>query len=94
MGPSSVGSRDELLVAPEAEKARLREACEEFEAVFLAMLFREMKADGMRDDLLSGGIGGDIFNGMWSEELARAGARSSPLGIADLLFGKLSSELK
>lgn len=91
---TGVGAQAALLVRPDAEKARLREACEDFEAIFLTMLFREMKAAGPREGLLSGGIGGEIFNGLWGEELARAGARSSPLGMADMLFGKLSYDLK
>ncbi len=88
---AGVGVSKALLNGQEGEKARLREACENFEAIFLAMLFREVKADATREGLLSGGIGGEVFNGMWVEELARAGARSSPLGMADMLFEKLSS---
>ena len=78
--------------APSArpKQAKLRDACEGFEAIFLTLLFREMKATAPREGLLSGDVGGEIFDAMWVEELARAGARSSPLGIADMLYGKLS----
>jgi len=69
--------------------AALREACEEFEGLFVAMLFRAMRATVPREGLLSGGSAGEIFDSMWAEEVGRAAARSGPLGIGEMLLGAL-----
>ena len=64
----------------------LRAACREFESLFLALLLEQMQATVPKDGLLSSGAAGDIFNSFWAQEVARAGAHSSPLGIGDLLM--------
>jgi flagellar protein FlgJ len=70
--------------------ADLRRACEEFEGMFLGLLLQQMRATLPRGGLLSGGTAGDIFQSLWTQEVARAGARSSRLGIADLLMQQLT----
>ena len=74
---------------PATREGALREACEEFEGLFVAMLFRAMRATVPREGLLSGGSAGEIFDSMWSEEVGRAAARSGPLGIGEMLLGAL-----
>ena len=74
---------------PATREGALREACEEFEGLFLSMLFRAMRATVPREGLLSGGSAGEIFDSMWSEEVGRAAARSGPLGIGEMLLGAL-----
>ena len=73
----------------DVSSAGLREACAEFEGLFLSMLFRAMRATVPREGLLSGGSAGEIFDSMWTEEVGRAAARSGPLGIAEMLVGAL-----
>ena len=72
--------------------AALREACEEFEALFVSMLFRSMRSTVPREGLLSGGSAGEIFDSMWAEEVGRAVARSGPLGIGKMLLGALGGD--
>ncbi len=72
------------------ERARLHRACEEFEGLFLAMLFREMRTTVPKDGLLSGGVSGEIMESMWADEVGFLSARSSPLKIADTLSSALS----
>ncbi len=74
------------------EEGALREACEEFEGLFVAMLFRAMRATVPREGLLSGGSAGEIFDSMWAEEVGRAVARSGPLGVGEMLLGALGGE--
>ena len=70
--------------------ADLRAACQEFEAIFLSILLREMRATVPRNGLLPPGTAGQIFESLWGQEIARLGARSGPLGIADILVSALS----
>lgn len=68
----------------------LRSACRDFESLFLALLLEQMQATVSKDGLLSSGVAGDIFNSFWAQEVARAGAHTSPLGIADLLMASFA----
>ena len=74
--------------APSGE-ARLREACQDFEALFLALLFREMRATVPETGLISPGLGGDIFESLWMQEVGGAAARAGGMGLADLLVESL-----
>ncbi len=68
----------------------LPDACREFESLFLGLLLRQMRATVSRSPLLPTGAAGDIFDFLWTREIARAGAHRSPLGIADALSAALS----
>jgi flagellar protein FlgJ len=72
-------------VAP-AQAAPLRRACQEFEGVFLGLLLQEMRRTLPRGGLLSGGTAGEIFQSLWAQEVARAGAGRSSVGISDMLM--------
>jgi flagellar protein FlgJ len=72
------------------DDTRLREQCQEFEALFLGMLFREMQSTVPKKGLLPLGTGGEIYQSLWAQEVGRAAARSSPLGIATMLLRSLS----
>ncbi|MGD0113972.1 MAG: rod-binding protein [Armatimonadota bacterium] len=68
---------------------RLRSACQDFEALFLGMLFREMQSTVPKSGVLPLGTGGEIYQSLWAQEVGRAAARSSPLGIATMLLDAL-----
>ncbi len=71
---------------------RVREVCEEFEALFLSMLLRAMQATVRREGLLQTGTAGEIFDSLWVDEIGRAAARSRPLGIAEMLAAALDDD--
>lgn len=70
----------------------LRSACQEFEGLLLGMLLREMYATVSRSGLLGANSGREIFEDLWTQELARLAARASPLGVADQLEQALTAE--
>jgi flagellar protein FlgJ len=76
---------------PESDPG-LREACQEFEAVFLGLMLRQMWATVPRNGVLTLGTAGEVFESLWMEELARCGARTSPLGLARLVAESLTPE--
>lgn|GEM_PF-1995566 len=69
----------------------LRRACEEFEALFLGMVLRAMRATVSPSGLLPGGTARSIFEGAWTDEIARAAARTDPLRLAGMLFEALGA---
>jgi len=86
--------------SPEAEPGRraspdpradLRAACSEFESIFLSLLYRQMRSTVPSGGILPRGAAADIFDSLWTQEISRLSARSSPLRIADALVAALSS---
>ncbi len=75
----------------EAQRARLRRACEDFEGIVLGLMVKEMQATVPRDGALPLGAGGRIFTSLWGQALAREGAKRSPLGIAEMLMKALTT---
>jgi len=77
-------------LAVDKEQAKLRDACQQFEAVFLAQLFQKMRDTVPEDPLLGDSRAKDIYYGMMDWELAQQIAREQSMGIAEMLFRQLS----
>ena len=67
----------------------MREAAEEFESVFLTVMFESMFAGIKTDGPFGGGHGEKIFRSMLNEEYANSVAQSGGVGIADALFREM-----
>jgi flagellar protein FlgJ len=77
-----------------AEKARLREATQQFEAFFVGYLLKQMrKGVDERGGVLPPSEGEKIFRDMMDDEVARAVSVTSRMGIADLLYSELAPTL-
>ena len=66
--------------------AKLKEACNEMESMFVYMLLKEMDNTLSHNDILSGGKAGGIFRDMKNLELSRELGKASVLGLSDLLY--------
>lgn len=79
-----------------AEKQRkgLREACQGFEALFLDMMFREMRKTVPKDELFGESNAMDIFRDMHDSEVMKQVASSGGLGLADLMYQQLSPQIE
>ena len=82
------------LVGPEQEDdaARLRKVAEDFEAVFLYQIIKQMRQTVEKEKLFHGGMGEDVFSEMMDEELSKKMAGRGSAGIADMLFKQLSRQ--
>jgi len=76
--------------SPEGAQRELLAACKEFEAIFLRMLMRSMRATVPKEGIVPRSTAVDTFESMLDAEYARAGATSGGLGIADMLYEVLS----
>ena len=75
----------------DVEAQKLREACEGFEAMFLSMMYKQMRATVPETDLFgkkSNAI--KIFEDMRDTELMNAAAKSGGIGLADMMYKQLS----
>ena len=74
---------------------KLREACEGFEAMFLSMMYKQMRATVPESDLFgkkSNAI--KIFEDMRDTELMNQAAKSGGIGLADMMMKQLSPTLR
>ncbi|MGD9503514.1 MAG: rod-binding protein [Syntrophobacteraceae bacterium] len=71
----------------EAQKKRLKEACQDFEAVMTNYLFKAMRENVMRaeePDQMT-----DLMEGMMGEAFAKDSSRNDNLGLANMLYRQL-----
>ena len=79
------------MTAEDIEAKKLREACEGFEAMFLSMMYKQMRATVPESELFgkkSNAI--EIFEDMRDTELMNAAAKSGGIGIADMMYKQLT----
>ena len=72
-----------------AEAGALRQAAEDFEAVFLSQMLAPMFEGLETDPLFGGGPGEDIYRSLLVEEYGKAVARTGGVGIADAVEREL-----
>ena len=64
-------------------RAKIREAAEEFEAVFLSEMLRPVFEQLETDGLFGGGSGERMYRSLLVQEYGRAIARTGGVGVAD-----------
>ncbi|MGB7919704.1 MAG: rod-binding protein [Desulfobacterales bacterium] len=82
--PTAVGHR-----ANDENCGRLREACSEFEALFINLLLKELRATVGKSGLMDGGRAEEVYTGMMDTEMARDLAAKGGIGLAAILYRQL-----
>jgi flagellar protein FlgJ len=72
-----------------AEAARLRQAAQEFEAIFIEHMMRTARQSGGHSGLFPSGPAGDLYRDMADQEMARSVAKGGGLGLGNLLLKSL-----
>lgn len=68
----------------------LMKVCQEFEAIMLDMMFKQMKATVVKSDLIEQDPGTEIFESMRDEQLMQQASKTGTLGLAQSLYKQLS----
>jgi soluble lytic murein transglycosylase-like protein len=74
------------------ERQRLEKAAREFEAVFVAYMFKSMRGSVQKSGLLGEGYGGDMMDSILDMELGRQLAQRSNFGLAEMLWRRITGE--
>ncbi len=82
-----------LKKASQAEKRRLKAACQGFEAIFLHEMLKSMRRTIPKSGLLDGGLRDRIYESMFDEAVSKSLSRRGALGIADMLYNQLSPHI-
>ena len=88
---NAAASGDSAAAAAKEDKA-LREACKGFEAMFLNMMYREMRATVHEGGLFGESNARKIFEDMRDSEMAKQMAESGGIGLGDMLYKQLAPQ--
>ena len=76
----------------EMESAKLKEACRDFEALFIKQMLDTMRKTVNKSDMLNGGMAEDIFEDMIYDEYSKSMADSGDFGIARMMYEEMSGQ--
>ena len=74
--------------------AKLRETASEFEAIFIQQMLKTMRETSFESDLLPKSEGEKLFRSLLDEQYANLSAKSGSLGLGEMIFQQLKSNLE
>ncbi|MDR1615693.1 MAG: rod-binding protein [Syntrophomonadaceae bacterium] len=77
----------------EKNEKQLMESCQQLEALFINKVMEAMRATVSYSDLVNRGLATDIWESMLFEEYAAQASKTGSIGIAQMLYKQLSSNL-
>ena len=79
-------------VAKSGDDAKLKTACHQMEALFVDLLWKEMRKTLSNDTLLHGGIGEDIFTSQLDQTYSDLATKQRSMGLADMLYQQMKPQ--
>ncbi|NLX63990.1 MAG: flagellar biosynthesis protein FlgJ [Clostridiaceae bacterium] len=76
----------------EGDKKKLKEACDQFEAIMLQMLYKQMKATVPEGGLMEKSTARAMFEDMLDEALMEKSSHRG-IGISDMMYRQLSAQM-
>ena len=83
---------DQSSKASPADIQRARQAAEEFEAIFLSQLMKNMSTGLKADSTFGGGFAEDLYQDVLNEKIGEQIAKTGGIGISDAIFKELIKE--
>ncbi|MGE4543803.1 MAG: rod-binding protein [Pedobacter sp.] len=87
------GQTQNIASSKKDEAAGLRKSCQDFEAVMLKTMLKEMRSTVPKDGLLDEGSDREMFQDLMDQEVAVQMSRNQGIGIAESLYKQLSKNL-
>ncbi len=77
--------------AEKGDDSELKQVCKEFEAIFINMLYKQMRATVPKTEYLNSDSATDIYNSMLDDKLVEvAGQRG--IGLGEMMYKQLSKQ--
>lgn len=73
----------------EFEKRRLKEVSEDFEALMINQMLKEMRKTVNKSDLINGGMAEQIFEDMLYDEYSKEFSKTKTFGLSDIIYNQL-----
>ena len=77
----------------EKDEKKLKKACSELEAIFVNMMFGQMRNTVQKSGLFDGGTAEDMYEDMLFEKYAEEVSKGQGTGLGDVLFKQLSKSM-
>ena len=74
----------------ERQDKKLKDACKDFEALFLSSLLKAMRKTIAKTTLFGSNSSEQTFQEMMDVEISKSAAKTSSMGIADMLYRQLT----
>jgi peptidoglycan hydrolase FlgJ len=81
-GPSQAG-----------EEAKLQEACQQFEEMFLTQMMKQMRKAGPKGGVFGKSAGSDQFADMMDQERSKQWSQNGGVGLASMLFEQMKQQM-
>lgn len=78
----------------EKDEKKLKEVCSDLEAIFVGMMFKQMRSTVQKTGLFDGGMAEEMYEDMLYDKYAEEVSKSKGTGLGDLLYRQLSKSLK
>lgn len=72
------------------DDAKLRETCEEFEAVMVQLMFKAMRGSEAKDGLIEKDMASEVYRDLFDGEVARELAHKQSMGLGQLIYQQLT----
>lgn len=84
--------KDKISMPAKSKDDKLKEASQNFEAIFVNQLLQEMDKTIERSELMHGGQGEEVFRGLFYQEISKniASNPNSSLGLGKQVYDQLS----
>ncbi len=74
-----------------ADDAKLKEACSDFESIFIKQMLDSMRKTVQKTGLNDGGYAEELYQDMLYDQYAEKMAQTAHLGVAELMYRQLST---
>ena len=78
--------------APDESNRQAREACAEFEALFINMMLKELRSTVNKSGLMDGGKAEELYTGLMDTQISRDLATQGGIGLAAMLYRQMAAE--
>ena len=80
--PNSNGAANE-------NERKAKDACKEFEALFINMMLKELRATVNKSGLMDGGKAEELFTSLMDTQMSREMAAQGGIGLAEMLYRQM-----
>lgn len=88
--PSQAGDYDPS--KKQREDAKLKDAVQQYEQIFLKQILTEMRKSLPKSDLMGGGKEREMFEDMLADEQAKAWSQEGGVGLASIMYDQLKKQ--
>jgi len=78
----------------EKDEKKLKKACSDLEAIFVNMMFKQMRNTVQKSGLFDGGSAEEMYEDMLFDKYAEEVSKGKGTGLGDVLFKQLSKSMK